>query len=110
MKWINFTERWPDKEAYFYFSPGVNDGKVLICTLHPSFITGDDAHWMEIEIDFPLPPERKNHFCRDEADNFACYESYPPDKRLWIRAFEKGKMRMDFPVKYCPFCSFTLEK
>ncbi len=104
-EWIKFSEKWPESDTYFYYSPNVNDGKVKILNLHPSFITGEDAYWREIEITLPATPEKERHECfkRSCAGTFLCEE-------LSTGYLELSHDSARVIVPYCPFCGFTLEK
>jgi len=110
IKWFKFTEKLPECKWIWLFNGGYVELGLAEDYDNDSIITHyTNWRWAPAEIEYPIPPEKEKHFCRNEQDNFGCYESYPPEKLLWIRVFQSGKGRMDFPVKFCPFCGFSLE-
>lgn len=108
MKWTKFSDIRPSdgmKSIWLY------DGK-YVSSGHPDNAVGHDGytHWMERPLPpEPLPPEKEKHECINlEADPIPrCYVS--EEGILYLEARSLTGKYCPYPIKFCPFCGFTLE-
>ncbi len=107
MKWIKFKDILPGPKQDVW----VSDGDIVwICCYTQMYSrgTGSVTYWMPIIQ--PDPPEKEKHRCHNlEGDSIHdCYEH--ECGQLYLEARSIFGRITPYPVKFCPYCGFTLEK
>ena len=111
MRWIKYTEAFPVQSdsgilEYILVTDGADIWKSIKGSVVSENKTGSMTHWM------PMPnlPEKITHWCKnpDSSPLLSCKEYGNEDLRIVLNGLNGALI--SFPVKYCPFCGFTLEK
>lgn len=108
-KWIKFSDEKPPINEQVWISDGKKVMSWIFTTV--SSLLPTDNYWMEVTI--PDLPTKELHCCKNgeiACEEQVIYPSSGPKKSLvLIHILERAfTMTSVIPVKFCPFCGFTI--
>lgn len=108
LKWTLFKDKLPNRTSVY----GTDfKGAWIMTDIQASWESYSkhypDVAWAEIPI--PEVPKKERHFCESSDGSIECIER-EEGLRMNVKIRGAEWMQSNFPVKFCPFCSYSCNK